>query len=122
MVHAYCIQLFKSNFICRAFLCHVVSVLAPGEIGYIFDVSQLYGSVAWCRVLLCGVLWVCCGVLWCGCGVLCCGVVWCVWCAVVCCGSVAWCGVLCCAVMWCGVVWCEAAVFWHDQRAINDAN
>ena len=97
MVHAYCIQLFKSYFICHAFLCHVVSVLAPGEIGYIFDVSQLCGSVY--SVVSCAVVWCGCGVVWCA--VVCCGVVWCgvgvVWCAV----GVLWCG---CAVVCCGVV------------------
>ena len=63
-----------------------MSVLAPGEVGYIFDVSQLCGSVAWCHVLWCG-----CAVLCCGCGVL--------WCR---CGSVVWCAVL---WVWCGVMW-----------------
>ena len=49
-----------------------MSVLAPGEFGYIFDVSQLCGSVVWSHVLWCG-----CAVL--RCSVLCCavGVVWC---------------------------------------------
>ena len=99
---------------------HVVSVLAPGEVGYIFDVSQLCGSAARCHVLWCGVGVVCCGV--CGCDMLCCGmgvlyilrcgvvcygvgVVW-VWCAV----AWVWCAVV--WVWWCSLVLCGVGVVW----------
>ena len=122
-VNAYCIQLFKSHISCHAFLSHVVSVLAPGEVGYIFDVSQLCGSVAWCHVLWCGVVWmgcaaVWCHVLWCGCavlrcGVLCCAVLCCgcgvLWCR---CGSVVWCAVL---WVWCGVMWSGSLLVWPES-------
>ena len=77
----------KSYCIYYAFLCRVVSVLAPGEVGYIFDVSQLCGSIARRRVLCCAVG--CCGVLWC---------------------AVGCCAVGCCGVLWFGVVWC--GVLW----------